>query len=359
MEQRVIDTLVAELYGCGSPLRWAGPDAQRRHSDADFETVRITLDMQREALEREREAEHRSEFKARMSELEALEREREAEHRLEFQAHKSELDALEREREAEHRSELKARMSELEVQRRLHSCANDQPYHRPREVLRARQAEYVHAGAPEPSPGRSRERASFDKQLQEQEPPQQYLIALAQRELELVEMSRERDAALRERDLARQEGSAAVALLKEALEQERSDHEATDLLLSDASEYVDHLKQTCLKFEATIRCLQRSLHEHQARAATSSPSSGGEASNGGAEQQQEQQPLLGMTHTRNAIEAAVKEAAALPEDERKRKIRGLRAKWHPDKHDILKEMTSEVTKLINAAVDEHIVDGGS
>ena len=55
--------------------------------------------------------------------------------------------------------------------------------------------------------------------------------------------------------------------------------------------------------------------------------------------------------TRCAIQKAVAEAAALPEAERKKKIRSLRLKWHPDKHDLLKEMASEVTKMINEEVE--------
>ena len=53
-----------------------------------------------------------------------------------------------------------------------------------------------------------------------------------------------------------------------------------------------------------------------------------------------------------AIEKAVKEAMALPEEERNRKLKQLKAKWHPDKHEVLKEMAGEVSKMINACIDE-------
>ena len=42
----------------------------------------------------------------------------------------------------------------------------------------------------------------------------------------------------------------------------------------------------------------------------------------------------------------------LPEAERRRKLNALRLKWHPDKHDVLKEMAEEVTKMINEAVEQ-------
>ena len=66
--------------------------------------------------------------------------------------------------------------------------------------------------------------------------------------------------------------------------------------------------------------------------------------------------VFGLTKTKEAIEKAVKDACALPEAERRKKINALRLKWHPDKHEVLGEMAEEVTKLINEAVERH---GGS
>ena len=63
--------------------------------------------------------------------------------------------------------------------------------------------------------------------------------------------------------------------------------------------------------------------------------------------------VFGLTKTKEAIEKAVKEACALPEAERRKKINALRLKWHPDKHEVLGEMAEEVTKLINEAVERH------
>ena len=41
---------------------------------------------------------------------------------------------------------------------------------------------------------------------------------------------------------------------------------------------------------------------------------------------------------------------------RKQKLRELQKKWHPDKHEVLKEVAEEVTKMINEAVDK--LEGG-
>ena len=47
----------------------------------------------------------------------------------------------------------------------------------------------------------------------------------------------------------------------------------------------------------------------------------------------------------------MREAWKKPEDERRRRIKALRVKWHPDKHEVLSEMAQEVTKMINDCVD--------
>lgn len=61
---------------------------------------------------------------------------------------------------------------------------------------------------------------------------------------------------------------------------------------------------------------------------------------------------FGLTRTKEAITKAVKDACELPAAERKRKLKLLKAKWHPDKHEVLKEMAEEVSKMINSCIDE-------
>ena len=130
------------------------------------------------------------------------------------------------------------------------------------------------------------------------------------------------------------------------------------MLLSDAAEYVRHLKDACVQMETTIRLLSGRLRERTRQGPgqqedSSSPSPTEEPR---TSEQSSQQPFFGLAHTRSAIFAAVKEAAALPAEERNKKIRSLRAKWHPDKHDVLQDMASEVMKMINEAVDQYLGD---
>ena len=43
---------------------------------------------------------------------------------------------------------------------------------------------------------------------------------------------------------------------------------------------------------------------------------------------------FGLTKTKAAIEEAVHEACKLPAEERRKKLKALRLKWHPDKHEV-------------------------
>lgn len=67
---------------------------------------------------------------------------------------------------------------------------------------------------------------------------------------------------------------------------------------------------------------------------------------------------FGLSRTKEAVKKAVAEAAKLPLDERRKTLKKLRLKWHPDKHDVLKELAEEVSKMINEAVDEADLGGG-
>lgn len=61
---------------------------------------------------------------------------------------------------------------------------------------------------------------------------------------------------------------------------------------------------------------------------------------------------------RAAITAEVREAAACDPEERRKRIRALQLRWHPDKNPApLRELSTEVTKIINHALEE--VEGTS
>ena len=49
-----------------------------------------------------------------------------------------------------------------------------------------------------------------------------------------------------------------------------------------------------------------------------------------------------LSKTKVAIEEAVREASKLPEEQRRKKLNALRLKWHPDKHEMLREIAGEV-----------------
>lgn len=52
--------------------------------------------------------------------------------------------------------------------------------------------------------------------------------------------------------------------------------------------------------------------------------------------------VFDLSRTKQAIEQAVRDASQLPEAQRKKKLNALRLKWHPDKHEILREIAEEV-----------------
>lgn len=56
--------------------------------------------------------------------------------------------------------------------------------------------------------------------------------------------------------------------------------------------------------------------------------------------------------TKEAIQQAVQEAAVLDKAECAKRIKQLRLRWHPDKNPVLQEFATEVTKIINKAVED-------
>jgi len=150
-----------------------------------------------------------------------------------------------------------------------------------------------------------------------------------------------RDAAFSELAEERAEHEATLR----ALEEEREEREATNLLLQDVFEDLRALKARNAILEHSLATM---LLEREHRRA-----SGGGASEAAAATAPPEPAGFNMSNVKQAIEVAVKEAASLPAEERKKKIRALRLKWHPDKHEVLKEMANEVTKMINEAVEHH------
>ena len=172
--------------------------------------------------------------------------------------------------------------------------------------------------------------------------------AVAERDQALVSVARLQQAAedaVQERDQA----LLSAARLQRATEvavQERLDVE-DDLrfakeMLHDAAFRNDRLSQQVAALE---RWREVASHVLDARAdgpPTPPPQSESDA--------------LGLSRTKEAVTKAVRDAAKLPAAERDKKLKQLKAKWHPDKHEVLKEMAEEISKLINAAVDETLAE---
>ncbi|KAL6747108.1 hypothetical protein V8C86DRAFT_2919843 [Haematococcus lacustris] len=82
-------------------------------------------------------------------------------------------------------------------------------------------------------------------------------------------------------------------------------------------------------------------NSRQAAQSASQPSKGGDGAG-----------VLCLNNIRKQITAAVQEAYSCDEDEKRKKLRQLQLRWHPDKNPVLTEFATEVTKLINEALAE-------
>ncbi|KAJ9515432.1 hypothetical protein QJQ45_016425 [Haematococcus lacustris] len=109
--------------------------------------------------------------------------------------------------------------------------------------------------------------------------------------------------------------------------------EAMQSTLADSAIYVRYLRKKVLELE-----LQNS---RQAAQSASQPSKGVDGAG-----------VLCLNNIRKQITAAVQEAYSCDEDEKRKKLRQLQLRWHPDKNPVLTEFATEVTKLINEALAE-------
>ena len=112
-----------------------------------------------------------------------------------------------------------------------------------------------------------------------------------------------------------------------------------EMMLADASRKNNALRQRVSQLESCLVRLMATSADAEAVKVPAEP---------------EAESAFGMTKTKEAIEKAVKDAASLPADERRKKLKALRLKWHPDKHEVLREMAEEVTKMINKCIEEMV-----
>ncbi|KAG2423520.1 hypothetical protein HXX76_015268 [Chlamydomonas incerta] len=139
-----------------------------------------------------------------------------------------------------------------------------------------------------------------------------------------------RDDALLQRDNALSELSGCYA-----------DVDALQATLADSALYVRYLRKRLLELELQ---LARQQQQQQQQQPTSDGGSGsGSGSGGGA-------AVFSLASIRTAVHAAVAEAATCGEEERRKRVRQLQLRWHPDKNPVLTEFATEVSKIINEAV---------
>mmetsp|Transcript_15584 Transcript_15584/g.33804 ORF Transcript_15584/g.33804 Transcript_15584/m.33804 type:complete len:277 (+) Transcript_15584:130-960(+) len=118
-----------------------------------------------------------------------------------------------------------------------------------------------------------------------------------------------------------------------------ADMDAMQATLSDSAVYVRYLRKRVLELEM----------EHTRNAARSmlggDRSHGSEGSQAGG--------VFSLHSIKTAIQEAVQDACKCDEDEKRRRLKQLQLRWHPDKNPVLAELATEVTKLIHEAVAQH------
>ncbi|KAG2431349.1 hypothetical protein HYH02_013339 [Chlamydomonas schloesseri] len=159
-----------------------------------------------------------------------------------------------------------------------------------------------------------------------------------------------RDDALLQRDNALSELSGCYA-----------DVDALQATLADSALYVRYLRKRLLELELQLARQQQQQHaaSSDGGSGSGSGSSGGGASGAGGGGGG---GVFSLASIRTAIQAAVAEAAACGEEERRKRVRQLQLRWHPDKNPVLTEFATEVSKIINEAVadmEQRAAAGGS
>jgi hypothetical protein len=104
--------------------------------------------------------------------------------------------------------------------------------------------------------------------------------------------------------------------------------------------YVRYLRRRLLDLE--LAAARQQQQQHAGPSASQLP--GGLTGQGEGE-------VFSLAAVREAVAAEVARAAQCPEEERRRRIKQLRLRWHPDQNPMLTGLATEVTKMINAAVE--------
>ena len=116
-------------------------------------------------------------------------------------------------------------------------------------------------------------------------------------------------------------------------------------MLQDAGRYIEHLRSDNAILLANLqhaRAESMSFAQAVAHAHAAAEDIKASASR--------EQGGFAMDNIKHSIETAVAEIQGLEEEDRKKQIKALRLRWHPDKNPILTEFATEVSKILNAAV---------
>lgn len=130
-----------------------------------------------------------------------------------------------------------------------------------------------------------------------------------------------RDDALLQRDDALSELASAYA-----------DLDTLQTTLADSAVFVRYLRKRVMELE-----LEKSTAVSKAAA---------------AQRNKDAEDAFSLAKVRASVKSAVQEAMAHHEEERKKRIRALQLRWHPDKNPVLRDIATEVTKIINETVAE-------
>lgn len=143
----------------------------------------------------------------------------------------------------------------------------------------------------------------------------------------------------KERDQARAEKAAAV-----------SDANCMHAMLQDAGTYIEHMRNDIAVLQMNLQHARAETMSFAQAAAHAHAAAEDIKVAAAAEKQKTNSGGFAMDHITKSIETAVEEIKEMPEDDRRKQIKALRLRWHPDKNPILKEFATEVSKVLNAAV---------
>jgi len=179
---------------------------------------------------------------------------------------------------------------------------------------------------------RKKEKAQYDQAAQLQ-------ASIAALQLEKKQLSQSLGLLAKERDQVRAEKAAAV-----------SDAQCMHAMLQDAGKYIEHMRNDIAVLQMNLQHARAETMSFAQAAAHAHAAAEDIKFAAAAEKERKESGGFAMDNITKSIETAVAEIKGLPEEDRRKQIKALRLRWHPDKNPILTEFATEVSKVLNAAV---------